>query len=140
MDSTAARWTARIVKGIVLVFFAFDCIVKLLQLPVAIQATTQLGYTSGVVFPLGVVTLVLWILYAVPRTAVVGALLWTAYLGGAVATHVRVGDPLATLAPVYAAILLWLPLFLRDARVRALLLTSAQKAYTVDDGAVAAAE
>ena len=125
MDSTAARWTARIVKGVVLLFFAFDSIVKLLRLPPAIQGTMQLGYHESVVFPLGVVTLVLWILYAVPRTAVIGALLWTAYLGGAVATHVRVGDPIAThvLAPVYAAVLLWLPLWLRDPRLRALLLS-----------------
>jgi hypothetical protein len=95
---------------------------KLLRVPEAIKGTVQIGYPPGVVFPLGLVTLACLILYLVPRTAILGALLWTAYLGGAVASHVRVGDPLFShvLAPVYVAILLWLPLWLRDARLRAL--------------------
>jgi hypothetical protein len=121
--ATARLWLARVLGGIAVLFLTMDSVVKLLRLPPAIQSTVQLGYPPGVVFGLGVVTLVFLILYLVPRTAILGALLWTAYLGGAVASHVRLGDPLLThvLAPVYVATLLWLPLWLRDARLRALL-------------------
>lgn len=73
--------------------------------------------------------LILLVLYVVPRTSVLGALLWTGYLGGAVATHVRVGNPLFshTLFPTYLATLLWLGLWLRDARVRSLLPLTSSK-------------
>jgi hypothetical protein len=113
---------ARVLRILAVLFLTMDSIVKLLRLPVAIQGTVQLGYPPGVVFVLGIVTLGCLILYLVPRTAILGALLWTAYLGGAVASHVRVGDPLLThvLAPVYVAAMLWLPLWLRDPRLRAL--------------------
>ena len=83
----------------------------------------ELGYSPDVIVPLGLVQLACLILYVVPRTAILGALLWTGYLGGAVATHVRVENPLFshTLFPIYVAILLWAGLWLRDMRVRALL-------------------
>ncbi|HEY0997133.1 MAG TPA: DoxX family protein [Gemmatimonadaceae bacterium] len=91
--------------------------------PEALAGTTQLGYPASVVFPLGVLQLVLLVCYLVPRTAPLGAILWTGYLGGAIATHVRLLNPLFThiLFPVYVAALLWGGLWLRDARVRALL-------------------
>jgi hypothetical protein len=121
--STARRWLARVLGGIAVLFLTMDSLVKLLRLPAALEGTMQLGYPPSVVFGLGVVTLVFLILYLVPRTAILGAVLWTAYLGGAVASHVRIGDPLLThvLAPVYVATFLWLPLWLRDPRLRALL-------------------
>jgi hypothetical protein len=116
-------WTGRILSGLVGVLLLFDSAVKLLQAAPAMQGTMQLGYPSSVVFPLGLVLLACVALYLVPRTAVVGAVLLTGYLGGAVATHVRVGDPLFThvLAPIYVAVLIWGGLYLRDRRVRALI-------------------
>jgi hypothetical protein len=94
-----------------------------LRLLPAVEATTQLGYPQSVIVPLGLVQLACLIVYLIPRTSVLGAVLWTGYLGGAVATHVRVGSPLFshTLFPIYIAVLLWGRLWLRDRRVRALL-------------------
>jgi hypothetical protein len=96
---------------------------KLLQLPAAVQGTTQLGYPASVIVPIGIIQVVCLLLYVVPRTAVLGAVLWTGYLGGAIATHVRIGNPLFAfvLFPVYVAALLWGGLWLRDRRVHALL-------------------
>ena len=87
-----------------------------------VKAVAQMGYPEGMIQPLGVVVLICVILYLIPNTAVLGAILLTGYLGGAVATHVRAGDPLFShvLAPVYFAILLWGGLYLRYERVRAL--------------------
>jgi DoxX-like protein len=112
----------RILSGIPVLFLLLDAGMKVLQLPAAVEGTKQVGYRPEVVLPLGIVQLACLVLYLVPRTAVLGAILWTGYLGGAVATHVRIGDPLLThvLAPVYVASFLWLGLWLRDARLRAL--------------------
>ena len=112
----------RIITGLALVFMTFDVGMKLARVKQAIDGTVQLGFSPDIVFPLGLIQLAFLILYVVPRTAPLGATLLTAYLGGAVAIHVRLGNPVFThmLSPVYAAILLWGGLFLRDARVRAL--------------------
>jgi hypothetical protein len=101
----------------------FDATLKVLQLPVAVQGTTQLGYPESVVFGLGLVQLACLVLYLVPRTSVLGAVLWTGYLGGAIATHVRLGNPLFShiLFPVYVAAFFWAGLWLRDERLRAVL-------------------
>ena len=121
--SKAARWGARITTGISVAFLLFDASFKLFATPEAIEGTAALGYSADVIVPLGIVQLACLILYVVPRTAILGALLWTGYLGGAIATHVRVGNPLFshTLFPIYVAVLLWAGLWLRDMRVRALL-------------------
>jgi hypothetical protein len=97
---------------------------KLLQLPVAVEGTVQLGYPANTIFPIGVIQVVCLIAYLIPRTSPIGAILWTGYLGGAIATHVRVGSPLFThvLFPIYVAALLWSGLWLRDGRVRGLLM------------------
>lgn len=125
--TTLALWTARILAGLAVLFLAFDTTVHILQLAPALKGAQELGYPPGVVVWLGVVQLVCLGLYVVPRTAPLGAILWTGYLGGAIATHVRLENPLLshTLFPVYVAVLLWLPLYLRDARVRGLV-TSAE--------------
>jgi hypothetical protein len=96
---------------------------KVLRLSPALEGTAQLGYPEAVVLPIGVIQLACLVVYLVPRTAVLGAVLWTGYLGGAIAAHVRVGSPLLThtLFPIYVAALLWGGLWLRDQRVRALL-------------------
>jgi hypothetical protein len=116
-------WTGRIVSGLAVLFLLMDSVVKLLKLGPAVQGTLELGYPVGVIVPLGVVLLACVILYAAPRTAVVGAVLLTGYLGGAIATHVRVGHPLLThtLFPIYVAVFIWGGLYLRDRRVRGLL-------------------
>jgi hypothetical protein len=116
-------WIGRVLSGFAVLFLSFDAAVKLLRLPMAIDGTTQLGYPAGVVLPLGVVQVVCLALYVIPRTSVLGAVLWTGYLGGAIATHVRLGNPLFThiLFPVYVALLLWGGLWLHDRRLRVLL-------------------
>jgi hypothetical protein len=119
-----ALWGGRVLSGLVLAFLAFDLALKLLELPIALEATTQLGYAASSVRPIGVVALVCWILHAIPRTAVVGAILWTGYLGGAIATHVRAQSPLLShaLFPLLIAALIWGGLLLRrPALLRALL-------------------
>jgi hypothetical protein len=120
-------WTGRVLSGIAVAFLIFDASLKVLELAPAAEATAQLGYPTGVVFTLGLIQVACLILYLVPRTAVLGAILWTGYLGGAVATHVRVENPLFShiLFPIYIAAFLWLGLWLRDRRVRGLTLESA---------------
>ena len=104
-------------------FLIFDSVGKLLEVQPVIDGTMQLGYPPDIVFSLGVILLSCVLAYVIPRTSVLGALLLTGYLGGAVATHVRVGNPLFThvLFPTYVAALLWGGLMLRDARLRAFL-------------------
>jgi DoxX-like protein len=120
--SKGAIWTGRILSGFAVLFMTFDAGMKIIQPPMAVQGTTDLGYPASVIFPLGLIQLVCLALYLIPRTAVLGAILWVGYLGGAVATHVRVGNPLFShvLFPLYVAAFLWIGLGLRDERVRAL--------------------
>lgn len=121
--STKELWAGRVLSGLAVLFLAFDATIKLLQLGPAVEGTTQLGYPASVIVPIGLIQIGCLILYLIPRTSVLGAILWTGYLGGAIATHVRVGSPLFshTLFPIYVAALLWGGLWLRDQRVRALL-------------------
>ena len=121
--SRKAQITGRILSGIAVLFLLFDAIGKLLRPAAVIEGTTQLGYSADVILPLGIIQVICLIAYLVPRTSVLGAILWTGYLGGAIATHVRIGNPLFShiLFPVYVAALLWLGLWLRDRRLRALL-------------------
>jgi hypothetical protein len=116
-------WIGRVLSGLAVLFLTFDSVVKLLKLPVAVDSTTQLGYPEGVVFGIGIVELVCLVLYVVPRTSVLGAILFTGYLGGAIATHVRIGSPLFShvLFPIYVAVLIWGGLMAREARLRALI-------------------
>ena len=96
---------------------------KLVKPEPVVKATVELGYPESVIMTIGIVLLVCVILYVIPRTSVLGAILLTGYLGGAIATHVRVGNPLFShiLFPVYLAVLVWGGLFLRDPRLRALI-------------------
>lgn len=113
-----------IVSGLVIAFLLLDAVMKLIAIPQVLQAGEQIGY-PGVTMArgLGLLLLLCTALYVMPRTAVLGALLVTAYLGGAVATHVRLGNPLFShvLFGVYVGIALWAGLYLREPRLRALL-------------------
>ena len=119
-------------SALVIAFMLFDGGIKLVPLDVVIKATTELGYppSAALMRGLGVTGLACTALYAWPRTATLGAVLLTAYMGGAVATHLRVGSPLFShvLFGVYLALMAWGGLWLRDARVRALLPWSAPAA------------
>jgi hypothetical protein len=119
----ARRWAGRVLTGIPVLFLVFDCIIKLASPPMVVAANLKLGYQAGVIFPLGLVLAACLAVYLIPRTAILGAVLLTGYLGGAIATHVRVGDPLFShvLFPIYVGVLLWSGLFLRDGRLRAVL-------------------
>jgi DoxX-like family len=120
---TKALWTGRVLSGLGVLFLTFDAAVKVLKLGPAIDATAQLGYPESVIVTLGVIEIVCLIVYVIPRTSVLGVVLWTGFLGGAVASQLRVGNPLFshTLFPIYIAALLWIGLGLRDHRVRGLL-------------------
>ena len=114
----------RIVTGLPVLFLAFDGAVKLANPSFVTEASAKLGLPSGISVGLGVVLLASLALYLFRRTALIGAVLLTGYLGGAVLAHLRVGDPFAShvLMPVYVGILLWVGLYLRDERLRGLVL------------------
>lgn len=120
--SKKAIWTGRVLTGLAALFLAFDGTYKLVASAEAAAATAELGWRLETLRGLGVLQLVCLALYLVPRTAPIGALLWTGYLGGAIATHLRIGNPWAThtLFPIYVAVFIWGGLWLRDRRVRAL--------------------
>jgi hypothetical protein len=121
VGSRRGLWAGRILGGLAVAFLIFDSVGKLLEVQPVIEGTRQLGYSPDVAFGLGVTLLLCVVTYVTPRSSVLGAVLLTGYLGGAVATHVRVGNPVFThiLFPVYVAALLWGSLMLRDARLRA---------------------
>jgi hypothetical protein len=116
-------WAGRVISGFVVLFLLFDSALKLVKAAPAVQGTVQLGYPASSILGIGLVLLASVIMYAIPRTAAVGAVLLTGYLGGAIATQVRVGNPLFShvLFPVYVAVMIWGGLYLRDGRVRALI-------------------
>lgn len=115
-------WAGRIVSGLPVLFLLLDGVMKLIKPAPVVQTTTQLGYMESSIVGMGVALLASTILYAIPRTAVLGAILLTGYLGGAVATHVRVGGPLFSIVfPVIFGVLIWGGLWLRDQRLRALI-------------------
>lgn len=120
--SPPALWSGRIASALSTLFLLFDGASKVMRLPVVLEHTAKFGYPPDISVPLGLVLIACALVYAVPRTSMLGAILLTGYLGGAVATHVRVGDPLFShvLFPTYVAILVWGGLFLRDGRLRAL--------------------
>ena len=119
-SSTRFLWAGRIISGIAVLFLTFDLAMKFAGVKAAVDGTVKLGWQPHHLPILGGLQLVCLVLYLIPRTAPLGAVLWTGYLGGAVATHLRVDDPLFShiLFPVYVAALIWGGLYLRDARVR----------------------
>ncbi len=120
--SRARLWVARILGGLPALFLLVDGAMKLVAPAPVVEATVQLGYPESAILGMGVVLLLSTIAYLIPSTAVLGAVLLTGYLGGAIATHVRVGGPAFNIVfPLVFGVMLWGSLWLRDARVRALL-------------------
>lgn len=117
-------WAGRALSAIAILFLAFDTVIKVLNLAPAVEATTQLGYPAHLVVIIGLIQLVCLSIYAVPRTAVLGAVLLTGYLGGALATQLRAEAPLFSLVfPLLIGMLVWGGLLLRNRKLRDLLLS-----------------
>jgi hypothetical protein len=115
-------WAGRIISTFAVLFLIFDSVIKVLNLAPAVEATTQLGYPASLVIGIGVLELACLAVYVIPRTAVLGAILLTGYLGGAIATQVRADSSLFSVVfPVIIGALIWGGLFLREERLRALI-------------------
>jgi hypothetical protein len=112
-------WTGYGITVLAVGMLLFSATMKLMKPQAVVQEFTRLGYSENVILAIGLVELVCTILYFIPRTSVLGAVLLTAYLGGATATHLRIADPF--IPPIIAGVLVWAGLYLRDLRVRALL-------------------
>jgi hypothetical protein len=120
-SSAKLLWTGRVLSGLPVAFLLLDATMKLVKPEPVVKATVELGYPESVIVGLGIVLLVCTILYMIPRTSALGAILLTGYLGGACASHVRHGDGwFAILFPVVFGVLLWGGLWLRDERLRSL--------------------
>jgi hypothetical protein len=120
--SNGRLWGGRIMSWLPALFLLIDGVMKLFKPAVVVEATVKLGYPENTILPIGIVLTVCTILYLIPRTAVLGAILLTGYLGGAVATHVRVGEGLFPVSfPIIFGVLLWGGLYLRNNRLRTLI-------------------
>ena len=123
--SKPALWTGRLLSGLVILFMLFDGAIKLVPWPVVTETMDRIGYGSSesLARTLGAITLACTILYAIPPTSILGAILLTGYLGGAVASHLRIGSPLFShmLFGLYIGLMLWGGLWLRDSSLRALI-------------------
>jgi hypothetical protein len=112
-------WTGRIISGLIILLLLFSGVGKLFKPVQVVDEFTRLGYLGSVILGIGITEIACAIIYAIPRTAVLGAILVTGYLGGATATHVRVGDPF--IMPILIGVLVWVGLLLREDRLRAML-------------------
>ena len=121
--SRTSRWVGRAFSGLVILFMAMDAAMKLADLPPVRQAARQIGWPLALDRPLGVIGLIGLVLYGIPRTSVLGAIWLTGLCGGAVAAHLRLGDPLFShvLFGVYVGVLAWAGPWLREPRLRALI-------------------
>lgn len=117
-------WAGRILSAVVILFLTFDGTIKLVPIAAVTETLAQMGYpaSAGLARGLGVLLLLCTLLYAIPRTSLLGAVLLTGYLGGAIASHLRIGSPVFghLLFGAYLGLMLWGGLYLRDRRARAL--------------------
>ena len=120
----ALVWTGRVLTGLTVTFLMLDAIAKLLQLAPVVEGTQKLGFAISVIRPLGVVLAVSTLLRVIPRMQVIGAVLLTAYLGGATATHVHAGTPFWF--PIAMGVILWIAYYLRSPRLRSFLIPTAR--------------
>lgn len=117
--SKATLWTGRIIEILIVLFMLFDCITKIIKMPQVVQATVKIGFPEDRIVAIGVALLVSLILYVIPRTSILGAILLTGYLGGAVCANVFARTAVFNLSfPIIFGVLVWLSLYLRDAWVR----------------------
>ena len=116
--SKAALWTGWVLSALVVAMLLFSGVMKLAKPAAVVDEFKRLGWPESVILGLGILEIACAVVYAIPQTAVLGAILLTGYLGGAIATHVRIADPYY--GPVIGGVLVWLGLYLRDPRVRAL--------------------
>ncbi len=121
-ESKTRVWAGRILLAVPVLFLIFDSVIKLLRITPVMDSFHELGYPGSLALAVGILETACLVVLLVPRTSILGAILLTGYLGGAVATHVRVGSPLAShvLFPVYVALLIWAALFLREDKLREL--------------------
>ena len=121
--SKAILWTSRIMSGLVILFMLFDSIFKFVKPTTVVEGTLTLGYAEHHIVVIGLLGFISILLYAIPRTSFLGAVLLTGYFGGAIATHFRLDNPLFThtLFPVYLAVLAWGGIWLRNVEVRKLI-------------------
>jgi len=119
MQSKKMLWTGRVISALVILFLVVDSVAKVMKFAPYVEGTVKVGYPASLVVPLGIVLLICTLVYAIPHTSVLGAILLTGYLGGATATHVRVGQPFWF--PIMMGVLVWAGLFLREERLRALI-------------------
>jgi DoxX-like family len=123
--SRPALWSGRLLSGLVILFLLFDGAIKLVPWPIVTETMDRIGYGSSETLAraLGTITIACTVLYAIPPTSILGAILLTGYLGGAIATHVRIGSPLFThvLFGFYLALMVWGGLWLRDRTLRSLM-------------------
>lgn len=117
--SKTMLWAGRVVSMLPVLGLVMSAVMKFMQPKEVIEGFEKFGYPLSLAMPIGIVELICTVLYIIPQTAVLGAILLTGYLGGAISTHVRISDEFSP--PVIMGVLLWLGLFLRDARVRALI-------------------
>jgi hypothetical protein len=108
--------SGRIISTLIILFMIVDAFGHVMKFAPYVKGTVDVGYAESIIVPLGIVELLCTILYAIPRTTILGAILLTAYFGGATATHVRMGQPFYI--PIVFGILVWLALYLRDSRLR----------------------
>jgi hypothetical protein len=120
--SKGRLWTGRIISAVVVLFLLFDSITKVLKVRAVLEASAQLGYPVNAIVTIGIILLVCTAFYIIPQTAVLGAILLTGYLGGAVAANVRIGSVMFnTFFPIVFAALAWTGIFLRESRLGALI-------------------
>ena len=121
--SKGSIWTGRVISALIVLFLLFDSVLKFMKPAPVVETFAHLGLSMSLANPLGIILIVCALLYAIPQTSILGAILLSGYLGGAVCTHLRVGDPLFShiLFPTYMGALLWLAIYLRDVRLRALI-------------------
>ena len=121
--SNALLWVGRVMSGLVIAFMLLDGAMKLVPLDVVVTTSEQMGIPGSLARTLGIIGLICTLLYAVPRTSVLGAIMLTGYLGGAIASHLRLGDPIFThtLFGLYLGLMVWGGLWLRDKNLRSLI-------------------
>jgi hypothetical protein len=120
--SKGRLWTGRIISGLVVLFLLFDSITKVMKVRAVIEASAQLGYPVNAIVTIGIILLVCTAFYIIPQTAVLGAILLTGYLGGAVAANLRIGSAMFnTFFPIVFAALAWVGIFLRESRLGVLI-------------------